>query len=231
VTDKPEWGANALFTIENKNLVFHRYYKLPVIQTDQENCVAHNGSLIPIPGRDVMVQGFYQGGITVIDWTDVKNPREIAFFDRGPLDPARVVTAGSWSAYWYNGLIVSSEIQRGLDILELVPSGLISQNEIDAAKSVRVDYFNPQLQQKLVWPASFALARSYLDQLERSNGLDAAVIQSTRGSLAAAEKVTGRSRRSALTELVQRLNAAVREAEDKAKTRLLISAVGELGKN
>jgi hypothetical protein len=229
-TDKPEWGANALFTIENKNLVFHRYFKMPAAQTDQENCVAHNGSLIPIPGRDVMVQGFYQGGITVIDWSDVKRPQEIAFFDRGPLDPARVVTAGSWSAYWYNGVIVSSEIQRGLDILELLPSGLISQNEIDAAKTVRVDHFNPQLQQKLVWPASFALPRAYLDQLERSSGLDAALIQSTRSALAAAEKATGRPRRTALTELAQRLSGAVANAADHAKTRLLISAVSDLAK-
>jgi hypothetical protein len=229
-TDKPEWGANALFTIENKNLVFHRYYKMPAAQTDQENCVAHNGSLIPIPGRDVMVQGFYQGGITVIDWTDVKRPQEIAFFDRGPLDPARVVTAGSWSAYWYNGVIVSSEIQRGLDILELLPSGLISQNEIDAAKTVRMDYFNPQLQQKLVWPASFALPRAYLDQLERSSGLDAAVIASTRTALAAAEKVTGRPRRTALTELAQRLSKSVASAAEPAKTRLLIAAVNDLAK-
>jgi hypothetical protein len=177
-----------------------------------------------------MVQGFYQGGITVIDWSDVKRPQEIAFFDRGPLDPARVVTAGSWSAYWYNGVIVSSEIQRGLDILELLPSGLISQNEIDAAKTVRMDHFNPQLQQKLVWPASFALPRAYLDQLERSTGLDAAVIQSTRNALAAAEKATGRTRRTALTELAQRLRSAVANSADPAKTRLLISAVSDLAK-
>jgi hypothetical protein len=230
VTDKPEWGANALFTIENKNLVFHRYYKIPVAQTDQENCVSHNGSLIPIPGRDVMVQGFYQGGITVIDWTDVKSPKEIAFFDRGPLDPARLVTAGSWSAYWYNGVIVSSEIQRGLDILELLPSPLISQNEIDAAKTVRVTEFNPQHQQKFVWPASFALARAYLDQLERSSGLDAAVIQSTRSALAAAEKATGGARRTALTQLAQRLNGTEANAGGQPKRRLLIAAVNDLVK-
>ena len=114
-TDKPEWGANALFTIENGKMEFKSYYKLPAPQTSFENCVAHNGSLIPIPGRDVMVQGWYQGGISVFDWTDVSKPKEIAFFDRGPVDATRMVSGGSWSVYWYNGVIVSSEIARGLD--------------------------------------------------------------------------------------------------------------------
>ena len=169
-TDKLEWGANALFTIENGKMVFKSYYKIPAAQTSFENCVAHNGSLIPIPGREVMVQGWYQGGISIFDWTDVSKPQEIAYFDRGPLDGTRMITGGSWSVYWYNGLIVSSEIQRGLDIFELLPSGLITQNEIDAAKTVRFDYLNAQEQRKLVWPASFAKARAYLDQLERSKG-------------------------------------------------------------
>jgi hypothetical protein len=190
-TDKPEWGADALFTIENKNLVFHGYYKLPAPQTAQENCVAHNGSLIPIPGRDVMVQAFYQGGLTVFDWTDIKKPVEIAYFDRGPVDASRLVMGGSWSAYWYNGVIVSSEIARGLDIYELVPSGLITQNELDAAKTVRFDSYNTQMQQKFVWPPSFPLAKAYVDQLERSNGLSAEKIKATRDALAAAEKETG----------------------------------------
>ena len=137
-TDKLEWGADALFTIEKNKMHFKSYYKMPAPQTSLENCVAHNGSLIPIPGREVMVQGWYQGGISVFDWTDVAKPKEIAFFDRGPVDATRLVSGGSWSVYWYNGLIVSSEIARGLDIYELLPSGLISQNEIDAAKTVQV---------------------------------------------------------------------------------------------
>ena len=136
-TDKLEWGADALFTIEKNKMHFKSYYKMPAPQTSFENCVAHNGSLIPIPGREVMVQGWYQGGISVFDWTDVAHPKEIAFFDCGPVDGTRLISGGSWSAYWYNGLIVSSEIARGLDIYELVPSGLISQNEIDAAKTVK----------------------------------------------------------------------------------------------
>ena len=229
-TDKPEWGADALFTIENKNLVFHSYYKLPAPQTSQENCVAHNGSLIPIPGRDVMVQAFYQGGITVFDWTDVVHPKEIAYFDRGPIDATRMVMGGSWSAYWYNGVIVSSEIARGLDIYELLPSGLITQNELDAAKTVHFDSYNTQDQRKFVWPPSFALAKAYLDQLERSNGLPAASIQSTRASLAAAEKATGQQRRAALTQLATQLNSEVLSSADQAKIKLLSAAVSDLAK-
>jgi len=139
VTDKKEWGANALFTLAGGQMRFRSYYKLPAPQTRQENCVAHNGSLIPIPGRDVMVQGWYQGGVSVFDWTDPARPVEIAFFDRGPEDSTRLTLGGSWSAYWYNGLIVSSEITRGLDILELVARPFVSQNEIDAAKTVVFD--------------------------------------------------------------------------------------------
>ncbi|HEV8456127.1 MAG TPA: hypothetical protein VGQ24_14605, partial [Gemmatimonadales bacterium] len=137
-TDKPEWGADALFTINNRKMQFQSYYKLPAPQTTEENCVAHNGSLIPIPGRDVMVQAWYQGGVSVFDWTDPKHPKEIAYFDRGPWDPAKLELGGYWSTYWYNGYIYGSEILRGLDIFELKPSGFISQNEIDAAKSVHL---------------------------------------------------------------------------------------------
>jgi hypothetical protein len=229
-TDKAEWGADALFTIENKNLVFHSYYKMPAPQTNQENCVAHNGSLIPIPGRDVMVQAFYQGGITVFDWTDASHPKEIAFFDRGPVDANRLVMAGSWSAYWYNGAIVSSEIARGLDIYELLPSGLITQNELDAAKTVHFDSYNPQDQQKFVWPPSFALARAYVDQLERSSGLASARIQSVRDALAAAEHVNGTQRRAALTQLSTQLNGDVQASMDPAKLKLLSAAVSDLAK-
>ena len=203
---------------------------MPAPQTSQENCVAHNGSLIPIPGRDVMVQGFYQGGVTVFDWTDVSHPTEIAFFDRGPIDANRLVGGGSWSAYWYNGLIVSSEIARGLDIFELLPSGLITQNEIDAAKTVYFDSYNTQDQQKFVWPPSFALAKAYLDQLERSNGLDAAKIQTSRDTLASAEKASGQLRRTALTQLAARLSDDKSASTDQTKLRLLVSAVNDLSK-
>ena len=182
-TDKMEWGADALFTISNNKLVFQSYYKMPAAQTVNENCVAHNGSLIPIPGRDVMVQAWYQGGISVFDWTDTARPKEIAFFDRGPADSTRMASGGSWSVYWYNGSIVSSEIARGLDIFELLPSAHISQNEIDAAKTVKFEYQNVQGQQQFVWPASFALARAYLDQLERSRGLSTSALGTARAAL------------------------------------------------
>jgi hypothetical protein len=228
-TDKMEWGADALFTIENNKLVFHSYYKMPAAQTSFENCVAHNGSLIPIPGRDVMVQAWYQGGISVFDWTDVSHPKEIGFYDRGPLDGTRLVGAGSWSAYWYNGLIVSSEIQRGLDIYELVASPLISQNEIDAAKTVHFDYLNVQGQQKFVWPPSFALARAYLDQLERSQGLKPGVITVARTQLDGAERLTGANRKSRLEMLATQLEGeAATNSTDKAKATLLAKAVKDL---
>ncbi len=115
---------------------------MPAAQTSLENCVAHNGSLIPIPGRDVMVQAWYQGGVSVFDWTDASHPTEIAFFDRGPVDSTQFTMGGSWSAYWYNGVIVSSEIARGLDIFELTPSNFLTQNEIDAAKTVQLDHLS-----------------------------------------------------------------------------------------
>jgi hypothetical protein len=227
--DRPEWGGNALFTIENNKMVFHSYYKIPGTQTDAENCVAHNGSLIPIPGRDVMVQGFYQGGITVFDWTDVKKPYEIAFFDRGPVDPDRIVSAGSWSVYWYNGLLVSSEIRRGLDIFELVPSPHLSKNEIDAANTVVLGHLNAQ-GQPVRWPASFAKARSFVDQLERTKGLSAARIGAIRTELAGAEKASGGARRTALTTLAKQLTADAAGSSDRAKVQMLVTAVQELAK-
>jgi hypothetical protein len=229
-TDRPEWGGDALFTIEKNKLVFHSYYKIPGTQTSEENCVAHNGSLIPIPGRDVMVQGFYQGGITVFDWTDVKKPTEIAFFDRGPVDATRLISAGSWSVYWYNGVLVSSEIRRGLDIFELVPSPHLSKNEIDAANTVKLEYLNAQGQPKFVWPPSFAKARAFVDQLERSKGLAPARITAVRSALDAAEKQSGGARATALNQLATSLNSDASGSSDAAKVKMLSAAVTELTK-
>ena len=226
-TDKMEWGADAIFTIENNKLVFHRYYKMPAAQTVQENCVAHNGSLIPIPGREIMVQAWYQGGLSVFDWTDVEHPKEIAYFDRGPIDATRLVLGGSWSAYWYNGVIVSSEIARGLDIYELVPSGLITENELAAAKTVKVEYWNTQDQQRFVWPPSFALARAYLDQLERSNGLGSEAIAAARTTLASAERASGSQRKAALTQLASKVKADA-TTRDQAKVSALSTALIDL---
>jgi hypothetical protein len=227
-SDPKEWGADAIFTIENGKLKFQSYYKLPAPQTDKENCVAHNGSLIPIPGRDVMVQAWYQGGISVFDWTDAKNPKEIAFFDRGPADSTRMSMGGSWSVYWYNGAIVSSEIARGLDVAELTPSEFISQNEIDAAKTVHMDYLNTQGQPKFVWPPSFALARSYVDQLERNKCLSSARISAVRAALSSAEKAAGSARKDALTTLATQLNGDASGSCDGARVNKLANAVKDL---
>jgi hypothetical protein len=229
-SDHYEWGADAIFTLVNNQMTFKSYYKMPAAQTATENCVAHNGSLVPIPGRDIMVQGWYQGGVSVFDFTDASHPMEIAFFDRGPLDATRLITAGSWSAYWYNGTIVSSEIQRGLDIFELQPSGFLSQNELDAAKSVHFDYLNTQGQPKLVWPPSFSLSRAYLDQLARNNGLAAEKIASTRLALDAAEKLSGQARKDALSALATQLHADAARAADAPKSHRLAFSVGDLAK-
>ncbi|HET7551836.1 MAG TPA: hypothetical protein VFK04_11135 [Gemmatimonadaceae bacterium] len=227
-TDPREWGADAIFTLADKKMTFHSYYKLPAPQTEEENCVAHNGSLIPVPGRDIMVQSWYQGGISVFDWTDPNHPYEIAFFDRGPVDSTRMESGGTWSVYWYNGSIVSSEIARGLDIFQLTPSELLSQNEIDAARTVHLDYLNTQGQPKYVWPASFSLARAYVDQLERSKGLSAERIASVREALDGAEKAKGAKRSAALKGLASQLEREASGSSDSAKVQKLAGAVKDL---
>jgi hypothetical protein len=227
-TDKYEWGSDALFTIENRKLTFHSYYKLPAAQSTLENCVAHNGSVIPIPGRDVMVQSWYQGGLSVFDWTDIDHPKEIAYFDRGPVDAGRMVMGGSWSAYWYNGVIVSSEIARGLDVYELIPNANISENELAAAKTVKMPWLNTQDQPKIKWPQTFVLARAYLDQLERSKGLPADRIKSARSTLASAERRSERDRKAPLTQLASQLNAAAASSSDAAKVSMLAATVTDL---
>jgi hypothetical protein len=227
-TDKKEWGADAIFTIDKGHLNMQSYYKMPAPQTSEENCVAHNGSLIPIPGRDVMIQAWYQGGVSVFDWTDAKHPQEIAFFDRGPVDATRMQMGGSWSVYWYNGVMVSSEIARGLDIFELTPSAMMSENEIAAAKTVHADYLNVQGQPKFVWPATFSLARAYLDQLERNGGLASGKIAKARAELSSAEASSGDRRRATLAALGNSLNKDAGGARDKAKVQKLAGAVSDL---
>jgi hypothetical protein len=228
-TDKLEWGADAIFAISaDKKMTFQNYYKMPAPQTVTENCVAHNGTLIPIPGRDVMVQAWYQGGLSMFDWTDGTHPKEIAYFDRGPMDAKTLYVAGYWSTYWYNGYIIASEIARGLDIFALKPSQFISQNEIDAAKSVRFAFFNAQDQPKFVWPATFALSRSFVDQLERSGGLSSGRISSVRSALADAEKQGGDARKSALSSLAERVDRDAAGSRDGAKVKMLASSVRDL---
>ena len=226
-SDRREWGADAIFNIVNRNqLQFQSYYKLPAPQTRFENCVAHNGSLIPVPGRDIMAQAWYQGGVSVFDWTDPKNPHEIAYFDRGPMDSTRAVGGGFWSTYWYNGVIVGSEMQRGLDIFELTPSPYLTQNEIDAAKTVHLDYLNTQGQPQFIWPSTPALARAYADQLERSKGLSAQRLSQVRAAVGAGSTV---STRAALGSLAAQLDADAATSSDAAKVRSLAAVLRALG--
>jgi hypothetical protein len=170
-TDPNKWGADAIFNLKGDKLSFASYYKMPAAQTETENCVAHNGSLVPVPGRDIEVQAWYQGGISVMDFTDAAHPYEIAYFDRGPVDAKTLILGGDWSAYWYNGYIYGSEIARGLDVFKLVPSKFLTQNEIDAANLVQFNELNVQNQPKITWPSRLTVARAYLDQLERSQAL------------------------------------------------------------
>jgi hypothetical protein len=226
--DPIDWGGDAIFTLENGRLTQRAYFKLPAAQTPQENCVAHNGSLVPVPGRDLMVQGWYQGGLDVIDFTDADHPYEIAYFDRGPVDASRMITAGYWAGYWYNGHIIGSEMARGLDMFELTPSPYLSQNEIDAAKLVRWDEFNPQNQPRVVWPAAFPVVRSYLDQLVRGQGLARARTSDIADQLNRAEKMSGTARRTALDALATQLDGDAAGATDGARVRTMAGAVREL---
>ena len=185
--DPNVWGADAIFGLKDDKLSFQSYYKMPAAQGDTENCVAHNGSLLPVPGRDIEVQAWYQGGISIVDFTDAAHPFEIAYFDRGPIDAKVMVMGGEWSSYWYNGYIYASEIERGLDVFELTPTKFLTQNEIDAAKIVRVNELNVQNQQKIEWPATLAVAKAYLDQLSRSQALPSDKIAALQKAIQGAE--------------------------------------------
>ncbi len=187
-TDPKNWGADAVFDIVDRKLHFQSYYKMPAAQTEQENCVAHNGSLIPVPGRDIMAQAWYQGGVSVFDFTDSGNPVEIAFFDRGPIDAQNLMTGGFWSAYWYNGYLYGSEIARGVDVFRLVPSEFLTKNEIDAAALVRLTDFNPQHQARITWPSSLVVARAYLDQLNRGKAISAAHASAVKSAIENADR-------------------------------------------
>jgi hypothetical protein len=218
--DPIKWGADAVFRIEDNKLKFANYYKMPAAQGDSENCVAHNGSLIPIPGRDVMVQAWYQGGISVVDFTDAEHPAEIAYFDRGPIYPNMLVLGGHWSAYWYNGRIYGSEIARGLDIFELTPTKFLTQNEIDAAKTVHVTELNVQNQQKIEWPHQLVVAKAYIDQLERSHALSADRIAALRQAIQGAEGSNNAAALAKLKELAPALDESAGTTQSADATRL-----------
>ncbi len=216
-TDPPTWGADAIFDIVDRKMRFAGYYKMPAPQTEQENCVAHNGSLIPVPGRDIMVQAWYQGGVSVFDFTDGAHPFEIAFFDRGPIDAKDLITGGYWSTYWYNGYIYGSEISRGIDVFKLIPSQYLSQNEIDAANLVRSDELNAQEQQRNIWPASSVVARAYLDQLVRSKGIQPERAHTVTDALARADKLRS-SRDKGAAAIIRQLDALVNQLQRDAGT-------------
>jgi len=214
--DPPNWGADAIFDIvDGTKLRFAGYYKMPAVQTEQENCVAHNGSLIPVPGRDIMVQAWYQGGVSVFDFTDAAHPVEIAFFDRGPIDGKQLVSGGYWSAYWYNGQIYGSEIARGLDIFRLKPSEHLSQNEIDAATLVRSEETNTQLQTKIAWPASAPVALAYVDQLARARRIQPDRVRAVKTAFERADGVRTGDQKAAAAAAEQ-LDALAKQFEADA---------------
>ncbi|MBV6519914.1 MAG: hypothetical protein MNPFHGCM_00017 [Gemmatimonadaceae bacterium] len=241
-----EMGGNTILTIDAKRKYKqHAYFKINTAQTAEENCVSHNGGLIPVPGRDIMVQGWYQGGVSVMEFTDPDHPKELAYFDRGPIDPppgvdvpvtpsasgsrgGRYAIGGSWGAYWWNGLIYSSELDRGFDIYELTVSDQISKNELEAAKLVRFAQYNPQSQPKIEWPAAFPVVRSYLDQLVRGNGLATARTTAIAGALDAAESAQGRARRTALESLARQVDRDVAGAKDPERVKAMSAAIKNL---
>ncbi len=226
--DPLNWGGDVVFDLKNRHLTQGAFYKMPAAQTETENCVAHNGGLLPVPGRDILVQGWYQGGISIVDFSDARHPFEIAYFDRGPINADTLYVGGFWGAYFYNGHVYASEIYRGLDVFDLTPTEFLSQNEIDAARLVHFDQLDPQTQPKIVWPAAFPVARAYLDQLVRDNGLSAARTSEIAHDLDAAEKLSGGPQRSALRALAGRLDHDVRQATDAPRVRALATAVRNL---
>ena len=183
--DPITWGADAIYDIVDQKLEFKGNYKIPAPQLETENCVAHNGSIIPVPGRDIFIQAWYQGGISVIDFTDSANAIEIAYFDRGPIDEKELLTGGFWSVYYYQGAIYGTEIARGLDVLKLLPSEFLSTNEIAAAALAYPamgpsKLFNPQQQIPMAWPDMPIVASAYVDQFERAKAMSSVTADNVR---------------------------------------------------
>jgi hypothetical protein len=220
-SDPNIWGANAIFGLNDNKLKFGNYYKLPAAQGDNENCVAHNGSLVPVPGRDLKVQAWYQGGISIMDFTNPANPFEVAYFDRGALDPKALILAGSWSAYWYNGSIYSSEIARGLDIFELTPTKNMTQNEIDAAKTVQMAQLNVQSQQMVSWSRKLIIAKAYIDQLERSKALPDSQIMSVRKAIQDAENSKKTNKLKGFAKKFEKTAKQTKDSGDMARLQSL----------
>jgi uncharacterized protein (DUF305 family) len=211
--DPLDWGADAIYDIVDGKLVYRGHYKLPVPQLEQENCVAHNGSIVPVPGRDIFAQAWYQGGLSVIDFTDSTDPREIAYFDRGPLDAEELILAGYWSTYWYDGRIYGTEIVRGLDVLALTPSEYLSENEIAAAALAdQGEIFNPQQQFAVTWPAEPVVAHAYLDQLDRSGNAPASAAELRQALDQAAARLGSGASDAALADRLESLASGLEDA-------------------
>ena len=244
-----ELGGNTVITLDGtKKQTQRAYFKLPSAQAAEENCVSHNGGIIPVPGRDLYVQGWYQGGISIMDFTSADSAFEVGYFDRGSIDPPRPVDVpsaaaagmnpnvrgggnvigGSWGAYYWNGLVFSSELDRGMDILELTPSAELTANEIAAAKLVRFEEYNPQSQPKMTWPPAFVVVRSYLDQLVRGQGLASSRTTAIDAALTAAEQQSGAGRASALRTLATQVDRDMSGAKDGARVRAMAGEIRRL---
>ena len=230
-TDPMIWGADAIFTLKDRKLTLASYYKMPAAQTDFENCVAHNGSLVPVPGRDILVQSWYQGGISLVDFTDPTHPFEMAYFDRGPIDGAKRATGGQWSTYWYNGYIYGSEISRGVDVMKLIPSKFLTQNEIDASNQVHFDELNVQNQPKIVWPSNLVVAKAYVDQLARGTSVSAKRIADLNAAIAKLEASPSDKRAAAglkpLAAGLEKDAAAAKATADVIRMKALAAILNE----
>lgn len=238
--DPLNWGADAIYDIVDNKLEFKSHYKMPAPQLETENCVAHNGSIVPVPGRDIFVQAWYQGGISVIDFTDSSNPIEIAYFDRGPIKEQELITGGYWSVYYYEGNIYGTEITRGLDTFRLIPSEFLTKNEIDAAKlaypeigSKRV--FNPQQQIPMIWPSRPVVAKAYLDQLKNDNVLDEKMIDNIMQNLDGIDSTIQSSNNNIIAENLANLQLTTLDESitdiNKLRLEKLDSVLKEISKN
>ncbi|MEM7049028.1 MAG: DUF305 domain-containing protein [Acidobacteriota bacterium] len=230
--DPMTWGADAIYDIVDRKLEFRGYFKMPAPQLEEENCVAHNGSIVPVPGRDIFVQAWYQGGLSVIDFTDSAQAVEIAYFDRGPIDVDEMIVGGFWSTYWYGDKIYGTEMVRGLDVLALTPSEYLSANEIAAAAIAdQGDIFNPQQQFRVDWPAEPVVARAYIDQLGRGETLSKSLGSRLKKALDRAdEALASETVNASLAGELEALAASVRESsgDDKDATEHRRSALGDV---
>jgi hypothetical protein len=221
-TDSLSWGANAIYDIVDGQFVFRSYYKMPAAQTNQENCVSHLPSLVPVPGRDIMVQAWYQAGVSLVDFTDSANPKEIGYWDRGPISGASLVLGGLWSAYWYNGAVYGSEIARGFDSFELTPTDELSANEIEAASEVELVRLTPQHQPQYAHAPSFAVVRSYRDQAVRAGVLTGQQLENVDKFLERAERARAEGKEPAARAYLRSLAFQLRGDELDALRKALL---------